>query len=106
MKTEIEAQKKLRFLEKEEKHAKQITLKEKGVFQRKKNTISTDEFKNECTRRKDDKYELFDYPKYNKNSKFYKAREATEHTHESHLNKQRKCDDNSDKLMETDYHSP
>ena len=52
LKTTIEAQKKLRLLEKDEKHRKQFKLKEKekDVFKRKKDGGSSDTFKNKCTR--------------------------------------------------------
>ena len=76
LKTTIEAQKKLRLLEKEEKRQKQINLKDKEVFKRKEDNKSSGNFKNKCTRCKDDKHEWFDCPKYNKNSKLYKAREV------------------------------
>ena len=80
LKTTIEAQKKLRLLEKDEKHRKQFKLKEKEkeVFKRKKDGGSSGTFKTKCTRCKDDEHEWFDCPKYNKNSQFYKAGEATE----------------------------
>ena len=76
LKTTIEAQKKLRLLEKEEKRQKQIKLKDKEVFKRKEDNKSSGNFKNKCTRYKDDEHEWFDCPKYNKNSKLYKAREV------------------------------
>ena len=84
LKTTIEAQKKLRLLKKEEKSQKQIKLKDKEVFKRKEDNKSSGNFKNKCTRCKDDEHEWFDCPKYNKNSKFYKAREDAEINQESH----------------------
>ena len=65
-------------MEKEEKFRKQIKLKYKEVFQRKKDNESSGNFKNKCTRYKDDEHEWFNCPKYNKMFKFYKAREAAE----------------------------
>ena len=72
--TTIEALRKLRLLEKEEK---QIKLKAKETGHQKRNAESSG-FKNKCTRCKDDDHEWFDCPKYNKMSKPYKAREAAE----------------------------
>lgn len=83
--TTIEALKKLRMLEKEEKHEKQIKLKARETGHQKRNAGSSGKiFNNKCTRCKDDEHEWFDCPKYNKNSKVYKAREAAELSQESH----------------------
>ena len=84
----IEAHKKLRLLEKEEKdenHRKQIKEKSKEVFKRKKDEGSSGTFKNKCTRCKDNDHEWFDCPTFNKNLKFYKARESVEQVHENYV---------------------
>jgi len=63
---------------------KEVKEKELQIIKRKKDGVSSGTSKNKCTRCKDDDHEWFDCPNHNKNSKFYKAREAADQDRECH----------------------
>ena len=87
--TSIEEQKKLRLIEKAEKQKllKKNKSKEEK-FRKGKDREVSKEFKNKCNRCTDD-HEWYDCPKYNKNSKAYKA------NHEHEFNVQEHARDSS-----------